>query len=87
MSPRKDLGLSKSKAIGKNSFGSARSWYLKPVILVTWEAEIGRVLVRGQTEQIVQYPISKIIWRYDLSRKAPSLQAQSPDVKPSPTNK
>jgi hypothetical protein len=31
----------------------ARRWWLTPVILVTWEAEIRRIRVRGQPRQIV----------------------------------
>jgi hypothetical protein len=33
--------------------GAGRPW-LTPVILASWEAEIGKILVRGQPMQIVQ---------------------------------
>jgi hypothetical protein len=32
----------------------ARSWWLIPVILASWEAEIGRTVVQGQHGQTVQ---------------------------------
>jgi hypothetical protein len=31
----------------------ARCWWLTPIILATWEAEIGRTAVQGQLEEIV----------------------------------
>jgi hypothetical protein len=34
-----------------------QSW---PIILATWESEIGRIVVGGQPRQIVQDPTSKI---------------------------
>jgi hypothetical protein len=35
-------------------FSLAGCWWLTPVILATWEAEIRRIAVRGQTRQKVQ---------------------------------
>jgi hypothetical protein len=36
-----------------------QSWWLTPVILVTWEAEIRRIILLGQPEQkSLQDPIS-----------------------------
>jgi hypothetical protein len=32
---------------------AARHWWFMPIILATWEAEIGRIMVRGQPRQIV----------------------------------
>jgi hypothetical protein len=46
-----------------------RHWWLMPIILTTWEAEIRRITIQGQLRQIVQEsPISKItraIWTGD----------------------
>jgi hypothetical protein len=28
-----------------------RAWWLKPIILAVWEAEIGRILISGQPRQ------------------------------------
>jgi hypothetical protein len=54
-----------------------QSWALvaHAAILATWEAEIGRIKVRGQPRQIfkrshLQNNQSKRDWRYDLSSKA-----------------
>jgi hypothetical protein len=33
---------------------TAGNWWLTPVILATWEADIGRIVVGGQPEQIIQ---------------------------------
>jgi hypothetical protein len=50
----------KPRLILKNEKG-CQYWWLTPVILATWEAEIGRIVVQGQPGQIVrQNPISKI---------------------------
>jgi hypothetical protein len=36
----------------------ARCWWLIPIIVATWEAEIERIEVRGQPRQIVHMPLS-----------------------------
>jgi hypothetical protein len=47
----------------------ARCWWLTPVILGTWEAEIRRIMVPGQPGQIVHETLSpknnqiKMDWR------------------------
>jgi hypothetical protein len=44
-----------------NLLVSAEHWWLTPIILPTWEAEIRRVIVWGQSKQISLWdPISKI---------------------------
>jgi hypothetical protein len=44
----------------KNSKTVTKAWWLKPVILAMWEAEIGRIVVQDQSRQIVcKTPISK----------------------------
>jgi hypothetical protein len=58
-----------------------------PVILATWEAEIGKTEVGGQPEQIVWDPHlqnnqSKMDWRPGSSSRVPALQVQCPEVKP-----
>lgn len=59
-------------------------WWPTPVILPTWEVEIGRFMVRGQFRQIVnmiQNNQTKMHWRYDLHCRVPAFQVQSPEVK------
>jgi hypothetical protein len=66
----------------------ARHWWFTPVILVTWEAEMGRIAVRGQSMQIVcetphlQNNQSKIVWRCGSGCRPPVLQVWSPGFKP-----
>jgi hypothetical protein len=36
-----------------NSTISARCWWLTPVILATWEVEIRKIMLPGQSRQIV----------------------------------
>jgi hypothetical protein len=56
--------------------------------LVTWEAEIRRITVRGQPGQIIhKIPIYKIMrakmdWRCGSSGGMPALEVQSPEFKP-----
>jgi hypothetical protein len=51
-----------------------------PVILATWEAEIGRIAVSGQSRQIVHETLhlqnsqSKMDWRCGSSGRVPALQ-------------
>jgi hypothetical protein len=45
---------------------------LRFVILATWEAEIGKIVVQGQPESIVQ---SKMYWRHGSDGRVPALQA------------
>jgi hypothetical protein len=43
----------------KNNFVD-NCWWLTPVILATWEAELRRIKVQGQSRQIIQEtPLSK----------------------------
>jgi hypothetical protein len=35
-------------------------WWLTPVILATWETDLGRIAVQSPSGQIVRDPISKI---------------------------
>jgi hypothetical protein len=37
----------------KKNRGRARRWWLTPVFLTTWEAEIRRIMTPGQCRQIV----------------------------------
>jgi hypothetical protein len=58
-----------------------------PIILITWEAEIRRIVVPGQPqENSSQDPISKsnqrkMDWKCVSSCRAPALQVQSPEFK------
>jgi hypothetical protein len=42
---------------------TARCWWLTPVILATWEAEVRRIEVQSQPEQIVLF-----FFFFDLSK-------------------
>jgi hypothetical protein len=51
---------------------TAGHWWLTPIILASWEAEIGKIMVQGQPRQIIQEtPISKITrakWTGDMAQ-------------------
>jgi hypothetical protein len=59
-----------------------------PVILATWEAEIRRITVQGQSGEIfhlthLQNNQSKMDWsRCGSGNRVPALQVQSPEFKP-----
>jgi hypothetical protein len=57
----------------------ARCWWLTPVILATWEAEIRRIMVRSQPRHSSRDPISK-----DTSQKRARevTQGEGPEFKP-----
>jgi hypothetical protein len=56
----------------------AGHWWLTPVILATWEAEIRRIAVRSQCRQIVlktlspKYPTQKKSWWSGSSGRVPA---------------
>jgi hypothetical protein len=66
----------------------AGSWSLTPVILTTWEAEIGRIaglrasLHKSFTRSHLKNNQSKIDWLHGSSGRIPVLQAQSLEFKP-----
>jgi hypothetical protein len=49
-------------------------WYM-PVIPATWDAEIRRLAIAGQPEEIdhLQNNQSKMDWRFGSSRRVPAL--------------
>jgi hypothetical protein len=51
-----------------------------PIILATWEAEIGKILNQGHLGKQFRrhHNQSKIDWRCGLSGRAPALQVQKP---------
>jgi hypothetical protein len=66
---------------------------LTPVILATWDAEIRRIMVQGQTRaNSSQYPISKITrekWTIGVARAAENLlcKLKALSLNPSPPHK
>jgi hypothetical protein len=69
-------GANKTKQNKKPKPKNLCQWLIL-VILATWEAEIGRIKVRGQPQQVVpETPISKITemdWRCSSSSRVPAL--------------
>jgi hypothetical protein len=57
-----------------------------PIILATWEAEIGMIKVHSRPAQGNSGNIISKITTAKWNGDVPSLQAQSPKFKPSPTN-
>jgi hypothetical protein len=45
------LGNTLSNRLKKKN--GVKHWWLMPIILTTWEAKIGRIMVQGQPRQIV----------------------------------
>jgi hypothetical protein len=73
----------------------ARRRWITPVILASWESEIGRIMIQGQLRQIVhetppanlQNNQSKMDWRCGSSGRMPTLQCKALSSNPSPPPK
>jgi hypothetical protein len=66
----------------------AECWWLTPVILTTWEAEIKKIEVPGQLRQIVlESPISIMDCKHDSSIEHLLCKLKALSSNPSPTYK